>query len=70
MDSRHRSPSLLVPPTKDNLPEVFYTLKREKGMNDGGRREEREEKTWVRPRGLACANPRPLLSIYRPLQVT
>ena len=66
--SRHGgSPSLLAPTVEDDLPEAFYTPKRERGMNDGGRREEREGKTWVRPRGLACANPRPLLSIYRPL---
>ena len=64
--SRRRSPSL-VPPAKDDLPEAFYTPKRERGMNDGGRREEREGKMRVRARGLACVNPRLLLSIYSPL---
>ena len=67
MASRRRSLSLLAPPMEGNLPETFYTPKRERGMNDGGRREEREGKTWVKLRGLACANPRLLLSIYRPL---
>ena len=41
MASRHGSPSLLVPLAEDDLPEAFYTPKRERGMNDGGRREER-----------------------------